>query len=96
MQSNLGGADTLLSFRDNLIAKILTDREILSYFMKGQRKLSVIHARICNNCSDLKCDLFIFQMILDAVVAALKKMRFISFSNVKIMLTDVQSCFVKH
>ena len=26
--------------------------------MKGQRKLSVLHARIRNNCSDLKCDLF--------------------------------------
>ena len=26
--------------------------------MEGQRKLSVLHARIRNNCSDLKCDLF--------------------------------------
>ena len=58
LQSNLREADTLLSFRHNLKTKILTDRKIPSYYMKGQRKWSVIHARIRNNCSDLKCDLF--------------------------------------
>ena len=26
--------------------------------MKGQRRLAVLHARLRNNCSDLKCDLF--------------------------------------
>ena len=28
------------------------------YFVKGNRKLSILHARIRNNCSDLKSDLF--------------------------------------
>ena len=28
------------------------------HFLKGERKLSVLHARIRNSCSDLTCDLF--------------------------------------
>ena len=58
LQSDLREAETFLSFHHNLKDKILAVRKIPSYFMKGPRKLSVIHARIRNNCSDLKCDLF--------------------------------------
>ena len=28
------------------------------YFVKGNRKLSILHAKIRNNCCDLKSDLF--------------------------------------
>ena len=58
LKSDLREAETFLSFHHNLKDKILAVRKIPSYFMKGPRKLSVIHARIRNNCSDLKCDLF--------------------------------------
>ena len=58
LHSDLREADTFLSFHHNLKDKILAVRKIPSYFMKGPRKLSVIHARTRNNCSDLKCDLF--------------------------------------
>ena len=58
LQSDLREAETFLWFHHNLKDKILAVRKIPSYFMKGPRKLSVIHARIRNNCSDLKCDLF--------------------------------------
>ena len=58
LQSYLREADTILAFHHNLKDQILTVRKIPSYFMKGKRKLSVIHAKIRNNCSDLKCDSF--------------------------------------
>ena len=49
--------------------------------MKGQRRLSVLHARICNNCSDLKSNFFQNEKIV--VEEILMKMLSILFSNIK-------------
>ena len=54
IQSDIREFDTFLSFR-----KTLKDTyKVPSFILKGERKSSIIHARIRNNCSDLKCDLF--------------------------------------
>ena len=41
-------ADTFLTF-DRTLKKVLCNANVPSYFLKGQIKLSVLHARICNN-----------------------------------------------
>ena len=56
--SNIREADTYLSFRKILKDEVLYNANVPSYFLKGQRKLSVLHARIRNSFSDLKSDLF--------------------------------------
>ena len=58
LRANIREADTYLSFRKILKDEVLYNANVPSYFLKGQRKLSVLHARIRNNCSDLKSDLF--------------------------------------
>ena len=50
--------DTFLSFRHTLKDTVLADCQVPSFFVKGERKSSIIHTRIRNNCSDLKFDLF--------------------------------------
>ena len=35
-----------------------SDSNVIKYYLAGDRKLSILHARIRNNCSDLKFDLF--------------------------------------
>ena len=47
-----------LSFRNAVKGDILCGNHVPSYYMKGQRCLSVLHARIRNNCSDLNRDLY--------------------------------------
>ena len=57
-QSDIRELDTFLSFRHVLKDTVLTGCNVPSFFVKGERRSSVIHARIRNNCSDLKRDLF--------------------------------------
>ena len=57
LQSDLREADTFLTFRHKFKENILGDIKIPSFYLKGNRKWSVIHARIRNKCSDLKYDL---------------------------------------
>ena len=57
LQSDLRESDTFLTFRHKFKENILGDIKIPSFYMKGNRKWSVIHARIRNKCSDLKYDL---------------------------------------
>ena len=58
IQSDIRELYTFLSFRHVLKDTVLTSCNVPSFFVKGERRSSVIHARIRNNCSDLKCDLF--------------------------------------
>ena len=58
LRTNVIEADTYLSFRGILKDEVLCNANFPSYFLKGQRKLSVLHARIRNSYSDLKCDSF--------------------------------------
>ena len=54
LHSNLREAATYLSFRRK-------PKDEIMFFLvleRLERKLSVLHARIHNNCGDLKCDLY--------------------------------------
>ena len=65
LNNDIKEADTYLSFRNAVKRDILCDTHVPSYYIKGQRRLSVLHARIRNNCSDLKCDLYQNHLIND-------------------------------
>ena len=58
VSNDMREADTYLSVRNAVKKDILCGTHGPSYFMKGQRRLSVLHARIRNNCSDLNRDLY--------------------------------------
>ena len=45
-------------FAAHLKNDVLGNTQVPSYFMKGHRRMSVLHARLRNNCSDLKSDFF--------------------------------------
>jgi len=45
------------SFKRERLKKIFQTTEVPSYYCNGSRINSVIHARLRNNCSDLKSDL---------------------------------------
>ena len=51
--------NTLSSFKSSLLRNIFVAPTFPKYFVYGNRKLSVIHARIRNKCSDLNHDLFL-------------------------------------
>ena len=57
--------------------------------MKGQRRLLVLHARLRNNCSDLKSDFFpnhLTDSLLVVVVEISMKILFIISLNVEIIV----------
>ena len=58
LNNNIRESDSYVSFRSTFKNDVLGNAQVPSYFMKGQRRLSVLHARLRNNCSDLKSDLF--------------------------------------
>ena len=51
--------NTLSSFKSSLLRIIFVAPTFPKFFVHGNRKLSVIHARIRNKCSDLNHDLFL-------------------------------------
>ena len=58
LNNNIRESDSYVSFRSTFKNDVLGNAQVPFYFMKGQRRLSVLHARLRNNCSDLKSDLF--------------------------------------
>jgi len=56
LDSNIKSASTFLSFKNKL--RNAGRKHVPIYFLKGKRQFAVYHARIRNNCSDLKFDLF--------------------------------------
>ena len=58
LQTDIREANTYASFHQRLKPIVYDSNNVPIYFVKNNRKLSILHARICNNCSDLKSDLF--------------------------------------
>ena len=59
LNNDIRESDSYVSFRSTFKNDVLGNTQVpLAYFMKGQRRLSVLYARLRNNCSDLKIDLF--------------------------------------
>lgn len=58
LDTSLKQLDSFASFRRSLKSKCFSPSKVPDYFVKGNRKWSIIHARIRNNCSDLQFDLF--------------------------------------
>ena len=65
LSNDMREADTYLSFRTAVKRDILCGTHVPSYYMKGQRRLSVLHARIRNKCSDLNRDLYQNHLTID-------------------------------
>ena len=53
LRANIREADSYLSFREILKDEVLCNANVPLCFLKGQRKVSVLHARIRSSCSDL-------------------------------------------
>ena len=50
---------SISSFKRELLNRFFQATEVPSYYRNGSRINSVIHARLRNNCSDLKSDLYL-------------------------------------
>ena len=59
LDEGLKNQPTISSFKNNLQITTFPKLHVPNYFTSGNRYLSVIHARIRNNCSNLNNDLFI-------------------------------------
>ena len=59
LDEGLKNQPTISSFKNNLQITTFHKLQVPNYFTSGNRYLSVIHARIRNNCSNLSNDLFI-------------------------------------
>ena len=58
LDTSMTQLDSFASFRRSLKCKCFSPSKVPNYFVKGNRKWSIIHARIRNNCSDLQFGLF--------------------------------------
>ena len=58
LQTDIKEANTYASFHQRLKPIIYDRIKVPIYFVEGNRKLSILHANIRNNWSDLKSDLF--------------------------------------
>ena len=56
--NNLKDSNTLHSFKYQMKKPFAINSKVPSYYASGNRRLSVLHARIRNNCSNLNLDLF--------------------------------------
>ena len=62
---NVRHLPTISSFKREISNIMFQTNTVQSYFSYGTRYLSVIHARLRNNCSDLKIDLFLNHISCD-------------------------------
>ena len=60
---------TLVSFKREILSRFYVTPNIPSYFLRGPRRLSVLHCRIRNNCSDLNADLYDNHLVISASCA---------------------------
>ena len=58
LDETVRNSSTINSFKDNVKSVYSNLQIVPPYYIKGHRKLSVIHARLRNNCSNLKHDLY--------------------------------------
>ena len=58
LQTDIREANTYAPLHQRLKPIIYDSFKVPIYFVRGDRKLSILHARSCNNCSDIRGDLF--------------------------------------
>ena len=58
LDNDIRTADSLSSFKSSIKSQRPNNSKVPPYFLSGDRYLSVQHARIRNNCSNLKSDLY--------------------------------------
>ena len=58
LDETVRNSSTINSFKNNVKSVYSNLQIVPPYYIKGDRKLSVIHARLRNNCSNLKHDLY--------------------------------------
>ena len=58
LELNLRTSNSFNIFKDQMRHRISPAKQVPSYYYYGNRYLSVLHARIRNNCSNLNIDLF--------------------------------------
>ena len=58
LDETVRNSSTINSFKNNVKSVYSSLHIVPPYYIKGDRKLSVIHARLRNNCSNLKRDLY--------------------------------------
>ena len=75
LQTDIGEANTLASFHQRLKPIIYDSIKVPIYFVKGNRKLSILHARIRTNYSDLTLIYFVIRQTVDVPVEMIMKMR---------------------
>ena len=59
LDEGLKNQPTISSFKNNLLITTFPKLHVPNYFTSGNRYLSVMHAQLRNNCSNLNNDLFI-------------------------------------
>ena len=62
-------APSLVTFQNSLRNQMLNIPTVPAYFLQGNRKLSILHARLRNNCSDLNGDLYLNHLRNDSICA---------------------------
>ena len=62
-------APSLVTFQNSLRNQMLNIPSVPAYFLQGNRKLSILHARLRNNCSDLNGDLYLNHSRNDSICA---------------------------
>ena len=65
-------APSYLSFQKYLRNQMFNSSHIPDYFLKGKKKLSILHARLRSNCSDLNEDLYLNHLWSDGICAYVK------------------------
>ena len=58
LDNNIRTTDSLFSFKSSIKSQRPNNSKVPPYFLSGDRYLSVQHARVRNNCSNLKSDLY--------------------------------------
>ena len=62
-------APSLVTFQNSLRNQMFNIPTVPAYFLQGNRKFSILHARLRNNCSDLNGDLYLNHLRNDSICA---------------------------
>ena len=62
-------APSFVTFQNSLRNQMFNIPTVPAYFLQGNRKFSILHARLRNNCSDLNGDLYLNHLRNDSICA---------------------------
>ena len=73
LDQNVRTIDSLKCFKNHIKNSYITNTDVLSFYLVGDRYFTILHARIRNNCSNLNNDIYVNNLRAKPLCSCLKE-----------------------